>query len=333
MKPTVAIRFPALSDPEARAIVETDSDEITATAKTATIVHYRQMVVNIDTPATTHATVTISETGLYLFVLIKGQLLMKRTGAPDIPVSPSASHCQAIYLCKGEYAVTFSPGRHRLVCFASTTAWIRLIKQTLPIINEISAAMLPHQEAIIFPNYQLPDAFAKHLLAITYQSTNETLATELDHFHLLNRVMAHYDHLLAEAIKKSATRRTYTQIVREFINHCNQTLLLAEFSSIETIAAAMRVSPKTLNRAFHSVSKGDMSPGRMLLNLRMATAHQLLSQNERLSVQEIAHLLGYTDKSAFSKAYRNVLGHLPSEAPSVRNKPPHLSLITYLPKP
>ncbi|MBK1440960.1 AraC family transcriptional regulator [Parapedobacter sp. ISTM3] len=331
MKPTVAIRFPALSDPEARAIVETDSDEITATAKTATIVHYRQMVVNIDTPATTHATVTISETGLYLFVLIKGQLLMKRTDTADIPVSSSANHCQSLYLCKGDYAVTFSPGRHRLVYFASATAWIRRIKQTLPIINEISGAMLPHQEAIIFPNYPLPDAFAKHLLAITYQSANETLATELDHFHNLNRIMAHYDHLLAETIKKSATRRTYTHIVREFINRCNQSLLLAEFSCVETIAAAMHVSPKTLNRAFHRVSKGTISPGRMLLNLRMATAHELLSQNGPISVQEVAHLMGYADKSTFSKAYRRVFGHLPSEASTVRNIPPHLSVTNYLP--
>ncbi|MFB2119941.1 helix-turn-helix domain-containing protein [Parapedobacter sp. 2B3] len=333
MKPTVEIRFPSLSDPEARTIVQTDSDEITATAKTTTIVHYTQMVVTIDTPAATHASVAILETGLYLFVLIKGQLIMKRTGAADIPVSSSANHCQALYLCKGDYAVTFSTGKHRLVCFASATAWIRRIKQTLPIINEISAAMLPHQEAVIFPNYKVPDAFAKHLPAITGQSNLKTLTAELDHFHNLNRIMAHYDHLLAETMKKSATRRHYAHIVHEFIHRCNQSLLLAEFSSIETIAAAIHVSPKTLNRAFHSVSKGTVSPGRMLLNLRMATAHQLLSKDEHISVQEVAHLLGYADKSAFSKAYRNVLGHLPSKASTVRNKPTHLSLTTYLPMP
>src|SRR5690606_32569525 len=157
MTPTVAIRFPALSGPDAEITVQTAADGISATTKTTTIVHYTQTVITMDVPAETRASVEIPETGFYLIVLVTGNLLMERTDADPIPIKPSPNHCQAFYLSNGNYSVVFAPGRHRLVCFASTTEWINRIKKALPLINEVSATMEPHQVALIFPRYELPD--------------------------------------------------------------------------------------------------------------------------------------------------------------------------------
>ncbi|WP_262246890.1 helix-turn-helix transcriptional regulator [Parapedobacter soli] len=314
MTPTVAIRFPALSDPDAKITVQTASDEMAATTKTTTIIHYTQTVVTMDLPVATRASVEIPETGLYLIVLVTGSLLMERTGADPIPLNQSTNHCQALYLCNGNYSVAFAPGKHRLVCFAAATEWIKRIKQALPLINEVSATMQPHQVALIFPRYELPDILANYLLSLTYQSGDETAIAELDHFHQLNRIMAYYDRLLARTRKASASRRNYEEVVRDFLRHCKHALLLQERLSVETVATALHVSPKTLNRAFRNVSDGTITPGQMLQRMRMETAHRLLSRNENVSVQETADLLGYADTSAFTKAYRKAWNHLPSEA-------------------
>lgn len=316
MEPTLSIRFPALSDPVAQATVRAASDEISATAKTTVIVHYIQTVITIDSPAATRASIEIPETGLYLFVLAAGYLVMERTGTDDVPVAASDNHCQALYLCEGDYYVSFAPGKHRLVCFASGTGWIQRIKQALPIINEISASMEPHQQALIFPRYELPETLTKYLLSLTYQSAEATSTAELDHFHKLNGIMAYYDTILAKTRSNNAPRRNYEEIVYAFLRHCEHAMLLQKLLSAEAVAAAIHVSPKTLNRAFRSVSKGAITPGRVLQHLRMATAHRILSGSEDVSVQQTALMLGYAETSAFTKAYHKAWGHLPSEARS-----------------
>ena len=308
MTPTVAIRFPALSDPNTKTTVQTASDEMVATTKTTTIIHYTQTVVTMDLPAAARASVEIPETGLYLIVLLTGSLLMERTGADPIPLNQSTN------LCNGNYSVAFAPGRHRMVCFAATTEWIKRIKQALPLINEVSDTMQPHQVALIFPRYELPDILANYLLCLTYQSGDETAIAELDHFHQLNRIMAYYDRLLARTRRAGKSHRNYEEVVNDFIDHCKHSLLFQKRLSVEAVAMAIHVSPKTVNRAFRTVSNGAITPGQTLQRMRMKTAHLLLSRNENVSVQETADLLGYADTSAFTKAYRKAWGHLPSEA-------------------
>ena len=219
MEPTVAIRFPALSNPDTKAIVQTYSDDISVTAKTVTIVHYTQTVVTLNAAVEARASIQIPETGLYLFVLAAGHLIMERTDTDDIPVASSENHCQALYLCKGDYFVTFTPGRHRLVCFAAVTEWVKRIRQSLPLINEVSATIQPHQQALIFPRYRLPEILTKCLLSYTYGSADGIPTNELDHFHQLNRLMAHYDSLLAQTRKAGASRRNYEEIVHAFFHH------------------------------------------------------------------------------------------------------------------
>src|SRR5690606_10625062 len=103
MEPTIVIRFPALSDPDAKADIETFSDNIAATIKTTTIVHYTQTVVSLNVPTKTRASVQIAETGFYLLVMVSGHLMMERTGAKPIPMQQSPQYCQALYLYEGEY--------------------------------------------------------------------------------------------------------------------------------------------------------------------------------------------------------------------------------------
>src|SRR5690606_31952219 len=101
MKPTVEIRFPSLSDPMQQASVTTAADNIFATAKTTVIVTYTQTEIMLHTPVAIRATIQIPETGLYLFLLVTGHLVVERTEAPAVPFASSATDCQAFYITQG----------------------------------------------------------------------------------------------------------------------------------------------------------------------------------------------------------------------------------------
>jgi two-component system response regulator YesN len=69
------------------------------------------------------------------------------------------------------------------------------------------------------------------------------------------------------------------------------------------------------------VARTGMSMGQYQLKFRMEQASRLLGQGK--SVKEVAYLLGYSDPSAFSKQFKQVLGISPSAySKSPRSLPP-----------
>ncbi|NGM61248.1 helix-turn-helix transcriptional regulator [Sphingobacterium sp. SGG-5] len=315
MKPTVEIRFPALSDPAHQGSVTTDANDIDVTIKTTDVIQYTQTVITLNTPVATRATVHIPETGLYLFLLVTGNLIVERAEASGIPFAPSDNHCQAFYITQGNYSVTFKSGKHRLVSYALCTAWMTRLQRTLPFIHTVSASITPYQEALIFPRYSLSNALMERIISLSFQSAYDEDGVELEYSHHLDHIMAFYDNLMVKARHATEPKMQYREIVLRFIAHCNRLFPTNSQRSVKAVAATIGVSLKTLNRAFHSLSNGKITAGQLLRQIRMTAAHRLLTdENGGMTVGDVAHLLGYGETSAFTKAYRQTCGHLPSEA-------------------
>ena len=85
---------------------------------------------------------------------------------------------------------------------------------------------------------------------------------------------------------------------------------LAEPISLADLAAAAKLSPSHLSRAFKQ-SYG-MPPHRFHLGRRVERAKLLLAEGE-LSVTSIAHELGFSDASAFAVTFRKFTGRTPTE--------------------
>jgi AraC-like DNA-binding protein len=77
--------------------------------------------------------------------------------------------------------------------------------------------------------------------------------------------------------------------------------------TIENVAERLSVSPRTLRRKL--AAEGVTFAG-ILEDLRFALARRYLSERD-LSISRIAWLLGYTEVSAFSHAFRRWSGHAP----------------------
>jgi len=94
-------------------------------------------------------------------------------------------------------------------------------------------------------------------------------------------------------------------VVRKFFD-----MHLADAALVETAAKHVNLSVRTLSRRFSAAS--GVTPRDYILELRMARAMRLLSAT-RLSVDSIAEMVGYSDRSSFAKMFRNKVGIPPAE--------------------
>ena len=84
---------------------------------------------------------------------------------------------------------------------------------------------------------------------------------------------------------------------------------LAEPVTIAAVAAAAGLSESRLHALF--LKRYDVAPGRYLARLRIARARDLLATGEA-SLAEIAFATGYSDQSAFTRAFRRETGETPA---------------------
>ena len=88
-------------------------------------------------------------------------------------------------------------------------------------------------------------------------------------------------------------------------------------TGIESVAEKLRVSPRTLRR---KLATEGITFAKILEDLRFALAKHHLAEQD-LSISRIAWMLGYTEVSAFSHAFRRWSGRPPRAARSQRRRP------------
>jgi len=79
--------------------------------------------------------------------------------------------------------------------------------------------------------------------------------------------------------------------------------------AVADLARRTALSRAQFTRRF--VAHAGLAPGRYVINVRMARAHELLTET-RMSVTQIAAALGYADVAYFSRQYKRHTGRLPS---------------------
>lgn len=80
--------------------------------------------------------------------------------------------------------------------------------------------------------------------------------------------------------------------------------------SVEALAAALAMSPRTLTR--HVRSASGRSPLELIQSVRLACARTML-ENGSLSVEEVAHRVGYQDATALRRLMKKAYGATPRQ--------------------
>jgi len=110
------------------------------------------------------------------------------------------------------------------------------------------------------------------------------------------------EHSTLSARRRDGFERGITAILREMMNGTIPTLA--------SLSARAGMSQRTLQRR---LSEANTSFQSLLRQVLQETAEDLLARGN-LSQGEIAFLLGYSEVSAFSRAYRGWTGHPPGAA-------------------
>ncbi|MGK9237307.1 AraC family transcriptional regulator [Inquilinus limosus] len=89
---------------------------------------------------------------------------------------------------------------------------------------------------------------------------------------------------------------------------------------VDEIAAVLRCSRTQLYRVF---SENETAIAEYIREIRMKRSYQLLGSNGGADIAEVAYLCGYTDLSAFGKAFRRRFQQSPSERRALSRLPEH----------
>lgn len=115
--------------------------------------------------------------------------------------------------------------------------------------------------------------------------------------------------ILKEKVEHQLAQRPQTEV---FLRCFYQHLLLAMQAgepTVETVARRMLMSPRTL---FRRLEERDLHFKDALLETRRQLAEQYLLE-KRFSHSDIAERLGYSEQSAFSRAFKSWTGQTPSQ--------------------
>lgn len=120
--------------------------------------------------------------------------------------------------------------------------------------------------------------------------------------HLLDR----YDRGRAAKRLQGRLPLSQTTTIKRYVEaHLGQDL------SVNELATLLHLSPAYFSKAFAKTV--GVSPYRYVLNKRIAAAQSLLLKPFPPSGSELAHLLGFADKSHFSRTFRTQVGCSPSD--------------------
>ncbi len=128
---------------------------------------------------------------------------------------------------------------------------------------------------------------------------------------LVDKVHRHFDPELHDRLIALSEQQTYHLAENSILYKVNRVLQNTTVNqvSLESVAAGLNMSPRTLNRRLQHEG---VSFRRLFDKYRLELSLNMLNQ-ENLSVTYIAHELGFSDSSAFSRAFKRWTGESPKK--------------------
>lgn len=155
--------------------------------------------------------------------------------------------------------------------------------------------------------WDCPIQFEEDRIAIILDKKQLDTPIITSDFNLLRILVQHAEEKSASMEKQNG----FLNLVRKSMVR----LIKPEFPTIEQVASNLNVSVRTLQRRLKE--EGHTYKG-LLEDLRKEFAFQYLKKSE-LSINEVAHLLSYTDPSSFIRSFKRWTGNTPKAWRSNQN--------------
>ena len=202
-----------------------------------------------------------------------------------------------------EYAgVSRQSDRHQIEGW--TAAIVRCCRQITGRELQPIAVRMMHQR---IPQTSEIDSFYGRTVEMGADEDEVAFAVEAAKLPILN-ADPYLSRLLIEICERVLARRKgRSRVLRADVENAITALLPHGQARIENVARRLRITPRTLRRKL--AAEGVTFAG-LLEDLRLALARHYLAEHH-LSISRIAWLLGYTEVSAFSHAFRRWTGRTP----------------------
>ena len=133
------------------------------------------------------------------------------------------------------------------------------------------------------------------------------LIERADNLPALNKIMVTMFNEYCDLVKEFSTR-TYSSIVKNAVNYIN--FHLGGSLSLNEIAEAVHVNASHLSKKF-KVETGQSITD--YINMKRIDAAKLYLSNSKMSITDIAYLVGYNDVNYFSRIFKKITSQTPSQ--------------------
>jgi AraC-like DNA-binding protein len=168
--------------------------------------------------------------------------------------------------------------------------------------REVSFEHAPHAQQELAAFFQCPVRFARAQSELVFASSD----LELPVRGAKPRLAALLDRYAGELLSRLPTAGSYVDRVRRVVAQ----LIQRRSPTLEAIAREMHASPRTVQRR---LSDAGTTHRRLVDDVRRQLAMRYI-ESPRLSITEIAFLLGYEAEGSFRRAFKKWTGKSPSQA-------------------
>lgn len=158
----------------------------------------------------------------------------------------------------------------------------------------------PEDQRPIERLFRCPVKFAQPINRIIVEKEKCSAIVRTEDTALLTALKRHIEEIIGATVETSTIHGTVAAVIEARLGISPVT--------IDGVASAISISPRTLQR--HLAEEGTTFR-KMLEDIRRSRAHQLLSQ-PRAKVADVAEALGYSDPTAFWRAWHGWTGEAPS---------------------
>jgi AraC family transcriptional regulator len=202
-----------------------------------------------------------------------------------------------------------TPGLATLLPSNQPSAWLvdgELDCVTLSISSKILPPSRLSKMQFAFPDY-LSSALTRQLLAESYEPNTEDRATYME--SLMNMLAAHVMRQVIHGVSTSVpSADASAHRLHKVLNYIRSRPDLDH--KIDDLATIAGVAPSHFCRLFKSAM--NMTPHNFVTRVRMERAQSLLRQTE-LPIVQIAEAAGFSNQSAFTRAFNSYTGMAPGQ--------------------
>jgi AraC-like DNA-binding protein len=244
---------------------------------------------------------TIKSPCLFLFMMLDGTVHFYTPDGQRI-YDAKKGMCYATANDTGDFYVTLPAGNHLFFYLQPQSDYLKCYPKDYPDLAELLESLAKDQKQYgHMPACLIEGEILTAMLNLYRLAEGKGYDLETEFYRYCRELLRAYHKTVRLRLEKPIYQ------IRDFltINYTDHKL-----TAIKALAGRFHLSVRMLEREYHR--EFDTSPQYYIKKLRMEKSKQLIL--DRHTIHEVSIMLGYSETSCFSRAFKSYYGHAPTQA-------------------